>query len=202
MVKKVDFTLKTSIIVCILTKTGRSVFMYKVYQIKLSDEVINYVNTNGRGHTGGEEKYPIYEASMRLRHSFRDTEKFLDTDFGFFTHVCSVRKDGGLVSDGEKWLCDCLEGVFAIHNGRYFDEDANDGKGEDVVFDAHVFDYKMKTVTRKDGEVVTYRDMHSLSVGDIVEDVDNGTFHIVASMGFEDITKQVKAFAETTMEVA
>ena len=60
----------------------------------------------------------------------------------------------------------------------------------------------MKTVTRKDGEVVTYRDMHSLSVGDIVEDVDNGTFHIVASYGFKDITNQVKNFAETTVEVA
>ena len=44
--------------------------------------------------------------------------------------------------------------------------------------------------------------MHSLSVGDIVEDVDNGTFHIVAGMGYNDITQQVKAFAETTMEVA
>ena len=173
--------------------------MYKVFQIKLPKEVIDYVNSNDRGHLGGEEKYPIYEASMRLRHSFRDNEKFLDTDFGFYTHVCSVRKDGGLVdNDGNPWLCDCLEGVFAIHNGRYFDEDTE----KDDVFDAHVFDYKMKTVTRKDGEVVEYRDMHSLSVGDIVEDVDNGTFHIVASFGFNDITKQVKAFAETTMEVA
>ena len=60
----------------------------------------------------------------------------------------------------------------------------------------------MKTFTRKDGEEVTYRDMHSLSVGDIVEDVDNGTFHIVASYGFMDVTEQVKNFAESTMEVA
>ena len=49
----------------------------------------------------------------------------------------------------------------------------------------------MKTVTRKDGEVITFRDMHSLSVGDIVEDVDNGTFHMVASFGFNDITSEV-----------
>ena len=54
----------------------------------------------------------------------------------------------------------------------------------------------MKTITRKDGEVVTYRDMRSLSVGDIVEDVDNGTFHIVAGMGFKDVTEQVKNFTE------
>ena len=110
-----------------------------------------------------------------------------------------MKKDAGLVDgDGNPWLCDDLEGVFAIHNGRYYDEDTE----QDVVFDAHVSGFKMKTVTRKDGEVVTYRDMHSLSVGDIVEDVDNGTFHIVASYGFKDITKQVKNFAETTVEVA
>ena len=60
----------------------------------------------------------------------------------------------------------------------------------------------MKTVTRKDGEVVTYRDMHSLSVGDIVEDVDNGSIHIVASFGFKDITEQVKAYFEQSVEVA
>jgi hypothetical protein len=45
----------------------------------------------------------------------------------------------------------------------------------------------MKTVTRKDGEVVTYRDMHSLSVGDIVEDTSTGEFHIVDGMGFKQI---------------
>ena len=60
----------------------------------------------------------------------------------------------------------------------------------------------MKTITRKDGEVVTYRDMHSLSVGDIVEDVDNGTFHIVASFGFDDVTDNVRAYTRTVMEVA
>ena len=44
--------------------------------------------------------------------------------------------------------------------------------------------------------------MHSLSVGDIVEDVDNGSFHIVAGMGFKDITNKVMGFAQTTVEVA
>jgi hypothetical protein len=45
----------------------------------------------------------------------------------------------------------------------------------------------MKTVTRKDGEVVTYRDMHSLSVGDIVEDTSTGKFHMVDGMGFKEV---------------
>jgi hypothetical protein len=60
----------------------------------------------------------------------------------------------------------------------------------------------MKTITRKDGEVVTYRDMHSLSVGDIIaevpqigyevmraEDVVKETrYYIVEGYGFSDIT--------------
>ena len=161
--------------------------MYKVYQIKISNEVTDYVNSNDNGHSGGEAKYPIYEAYMRLNHG-RDRLNFKDTDFQHFTKVCEVKKDGGLVDgDGEQWLVRNLEDVFAVLNGRYFDEDTN----EDIVHDNHVSGYKMKTITRKDGEVVTYRDMRSLSVGDIVEDVDNGTFHIVAGMGFNDITSQV-----------
>ena len=49
----------------------------------------------------------------------------------------------------------------------------------------------MKTVTRKNGEVIEYRDMHSLSVGDIVQDVDNDTYNIVDSWGFKDITTDI-----------
>ncbi len=164
--------------------------MYNIFQIKISNEVSDYVNTNGNGHSGGEAKYPIYEAYMRLMHGRGDeyAAKFKDTDFEHFTKVCEVKKDGGLVDgDGEQWLVRDLEDVFAVLNGRYFDEDSN----EDVVFDNHVSGFKMKTVTRKDGEVVTYRDMHSLSVGDIVEDVENGSFHIVAGMGFKDITSKI-----------
>ena len=175
--------------------------MYKVYQIRISNEVTDYVNSNDNGHSGGEAKYPIYEAYMRLMHGRGDdyAAKFKVTDFQHFTNVCEVKKDAGLVDgDGESWQVRDLEDVFALLNGLYFDEDA----GEDIVFDAHVSDYKMKTITRKDGEVVTYRDMRSLSVGDIVEDVDNGTFHIVAGVGFQDVTAKLKNFAETTVEVA
>lgn len=170
--------------------------MYNIFQIKLSKEVTDFVNSNDQGHYGAEQKYPIYEAHMRLMHGRGEkyAAKFKDTDFQHFTKVCEVKKDGGLVDgDGNPWLVDCLEGVFAVLNGRYFDEDTN----EDIVFDNHVSGFKMKTITRKDGEDVTFRDMHSLSVGDIVEDVDNGTFHIVAGMGYEDITKQVKNYVES-----
>ena len=170
--------------------------MYKVFQIKIGKEVRDFVNSNDRGHLGGEEKFPIYEAQMRLQRG--RTQEFLDSDFQHFTHVASVKKDAGLVdSNGDAWKIDGLEDVFRVLNGVYFDEDTE----ADVVFDNHVSDYKMKTITRKDGEVVTYRDMHSLSVGDIVQDVDNGTFHIVASYGYNDVTDQIKNWTETTLEV-
>tara|TARA_R110000851_G_scaffold150007_3_gene290769 strand:- start:322 stop:825 length:504 start_codon:yes stop_codon:yes gene_type:complete len=160
---------------------------YNIFQIKISKEVSDYVNSNDLGHTGGERKYPIYEAHMRLRHSFGDKIQFKNTDFQHYTKVCEVKKDAGLVCDGDSWMLRDLEDVFAVLNGRYYDEDTS----TDIVHEAHVSGYKMKTITRKDGEVVTYRDMHSLSVGDIVEDVDNGTFHIVAGFGFEDITSNI-----------
>jgi hypothetical protein len=168
--------------------------MYNIFQIKISKEVVDYVNSNDTGHSGAEAKYPIYEAQMRLRHSFNDEIEFVDTDFQHFTKVCEVKRDGGLVDDAsEPWLVRDLEDVFAVLNGAHYDED----KEKDVVFDNHVSGFKTKTFTRDNGEVVTLRDMHSLSVGDVVEDVDNGTFHIVAGMGFEDITIQVKNYVES-----
>ena len=172
--------------------------MYKVFQIRISKEVSDYVNSNDRGHLGGEEKYPEYRAKMA---TMRGAEGFEGEMFDSYTHVCSVKKEAGLVSGTrslDPFVIEDLEDVFAVLNGRYYDEDTE----TDPVFDAHVSDYKMKTVTRKDGEVVTFRDMHSLSVGDIVQDVDNGTFHIVASFGFEDITDQVKNYVEQSLEVA
>ena len=175
--------------------------MYKVFQIKINSEVHNFVNSNDRGHVGAEEKYPIYEAYMRLSHSLREETVFNDTDFQHDTHVCSVKKEAGLVSGTrttDPFVIDDLEEIFKVLNGFYYDDES----GEDVVFDAHVSDYKMKTVTRKDGEVVTFRDMHSLSVGDVIQDVDNGTFHIVASWGFKDVTEQVKNYVEQSLEVA
>ena len=175
--------------------------MYKVFQIKINKEVHNFVNSNDRGHVVAEEKYPIYEAYMRLSHSLREETVFNDTDFQHYTPVCSVKKEAGLVSGTrttDPFVIDDLEEIFKVLNGFYYDDES----GEDVVFDAHVSDYKMKTVTRKDGEVVTFRDMHSLSVGDVIQDVDNGTFHIVASWGFKDVTEQVKNYVEQSLEVA
>ena len=50
----------------------------------------------------------------------------------------------------------------------------------------------MRSGTRKDGTEWSCRDYHSLSVGDIVEDVEKGTFHMVDKWGFKDIEIESK----------
>ena len=61
--------------------------MYKVFQIKLSDEVTDFVNSNDRGHTGAEEKYPEYAAHMAV---MRGAEGFKGEMFNHYTQVCEV----------------------------------------------------------------------------------------------------------------
>ena len=158
--------------------------MYKVFQIKLGNEITDYVNSNDKGHTGGEEKYPQYKAHMAV---MRGAEKFTGDMFEHYSNVCNVKKEGGLISGDDPFILNNLEEVFKVLNGYYFDEDEE----TDIVFDSHVNGYKMKTVTRKDGEVIEYRDMHSLSVGDIVHDVDKDTYNIVDSWGFKDVTADI-----------
>ena len=157
---------------------------YEIYQIKINKEVRDYVNSNDKGHTGGEEKFPIYEAYMRNSLSSRK-DGFKPEDFAHYTKVCKVTENAGLVQGDDEYLVDHLEEVFKILNGFYYDEDTE----QDIVFDKHVSDYKMKTITRKDGEVITYRDMHSLSVGDIVAErtIDGAKYYQVAGMGFTEV---------------
>ena len=145
--------------------------MYNIYQIKLSEAVYDFVNSPEGGHTKTAEKFPEYNTHMEVMH--RGSKSFTPEMIEHYTKVCEVADFQG--SD--------LEEVFKVLNGYYFDEDAD----KDEWFDAFVSGFKMKTVTRKDGEVVTFRDMHSLSVGDIVEDTSTGEFHMVDGMGFKQI---------------
>ena len=58
---------------------------------------------------------------------------------------------------------------------------------EKTLFLITLFGYGMKTVTRKDGEVIEYRDMH-LPFGDIVAEVtDKGTKYFVADWGYTEV---------------
>ena len=146
--------------------------MYNIHQIKVSEEVYDFVNGPDGGHTNTANKYPEYNARLETG---KGAKGFTADMFQHYTNVCQVAE---FVTEGNK-----LEEVFKILNGYYYNEDTD----TDETFDAFVSGFTMKTVTRKSGEVVTFRDMHSLSVGDIVEDTSTGEFNIVDGMGFAQI---------------
>ncbi len=174
---------------------------YNIYQIKVTDEISDFVNSPEGGHYETAKKFPLYHARMETMHGRGHDGKidFKAEYFSHYTKVCEV--DGrynGLVNGDIDYTIKSKNEVFAILNQQYLDEDT----GEDAVFDSHVSNFVMKTITRKDGEQVTYRDMHSLSVGDIiteqpqvgyeVADIDdiipNTRYFIVECYGFTDIT--------------
>jgi len=154
-------------------------------------------------------QYDIYQVKDKSKEAreaghelFFGVKFFKPENFGFFQKVCSI--DGrynGLVNGDMDYTIKSKDEVFAILNQQYLDEDT----GEDAVFDAHVSGFEMKTITRKDGEQVTYRNMHSLSVGDIIAEVPqvgyevmdpndiqkNTRYHMVENFGFADITEQL-----------
>jgi hypothetical protein len=148
--------------------------MYNIYQIKLSEAVYDFVNGPEGGHTKTAEKFPEYNTHMEV--TMRGSKGYTPEMFAHYSKVCEV---ANFETEGSK-----LEEVFKILNGYYFDEDTD----TDETFDAFVSGFKMKTfLNKKTKEIRQVRDMHSLSVGDIVEDTSTGEFHIVDGMGFKQI---------------
>jgi len=147
---------------------------YNIYQIKLSEAIYDFVNGPEGGHSETAKKFPEYNTHMEVMH--KGSEGYTPEMFAHYTKVCEV---ANFETEGSK-----LEEVFKILNGYYFDEDTD----TDETFDAFVSGFKMKTyLNKKTKEVSEYRDMHSLSVGDIVEDTYTGKFHIVDGMGFKEV---------------
>lgn len=162
---------------------------YSIYQIQTPTEVTDYVNSNDRGHTGGAEKFPLYHARMETMHGRGEDRKidFKEEYFSHYTKVCEV--DGracGLANGDMDYTVTSKNEVFAILNGSYLDEDTM----EDVVFDCHVSGYTMKSFVR-DGKTTEYRNMHSLSVGDIIAEVPQVGYEV---MELADIIKQTRYF--------
>lgn len=152
-------------------------------------------------------KYDIYqvkdqhEAAREAGHQmFVGAKHFDPKHFGFYDRVCSV--DGrycGLANGDIDYTVSSLDEVFRILNGVYYNEDTD----TDDVFESHVSGYTMKTVLNRNTKAVTeYRNMHSLSVGDIIAEVpqlgyetldtewiaQGTTYYMVDSHGFTDIT--------------
>ena len=94
--------------------------MYNIFQIKISNEVSDYVNSNDRGHSGAAEKYPEYNANMEV--TMRGSEGYTADMFEHYTKVCEV---ANFESESNK-----LEEVFKILNGSVGDiiEDTSTGK--------------------------------------------------------------------------
>ena len=162
---------------------------YDIYQIRISDEVHNYVNSNDRGHTGAAEKYPSYNAKMETMRGRGDDKKinFQAEFFSHYTKVCEV--DGrynGLSSGDMDYTIKSKDEVFGVLNQQYLDEDTM----EDVVFDSHVSGFTMKSFVRE-GKTIEYRNMHSLSVGDIIAEVPQVGYEV---MEVADIVKQTRYF--------
>ena len=145
---------------------------YNIFQIKVTEEIYDFVNGPEGGHSETAKKYPLYHARMET--SFDGAKGYKPEMFEHYTKVCEV---AGMQERD-------LETVFKILNGFYFDEDA----GTDLVFEEFVSGFKMKTfLSKTTKEIRQVRDMHSLSVGDIIEDTATGTFHMVDGMGFSEI---------------
>ena len=103
-----------------------------------------------------------------------------------YRQVCSVNFFGGLQESGCECYIEGLDDVFALLNGQW----ADDETGEDVVYDSHVTGYGIVEGVRKsDGVEYCFRDMHSLSVGDIIVDHMNNDqkAYIVDNFGFKEI---------------
>lgn len=168
---------------------GVKFMKYNIYQIQVTDEISNYVNSNDRGHTGAAEKFPLYNAKMETMHGRGDDRKidFNTEYFSHYTKVCEV--DGrycGLSNGDMDYTVKSKNEVFAILNQQYLDEDTM----EDVVFDSHVSGYTMKSFVRE-GKTIEYRNMHSLSVGDIIAEVPQVGYEV---MEVADIVKQTRYF--------
>ena len=170
---------------------GVKFMQYNIYQIKVTDEIHDYVNSNEGGHTGAAKKYPLYHAKMETMHGRGDDRKinFKSEFFSHYTKVCEVdgRFCGLTQGDNIDYTVKSKNEVMSILNQCYLNEET----GEDIVFDNHVSGFNMKTITRKDGEQITYRDMHSLSVGDIVAEVPQIGYEVMRT---EDVVKETRYF--------
>ena len=120
---------------------------------------------------------------MRKLCEFRD-EGFQPDDFAHYTKVCEVTENAGLVQGEDEYLVNDLEEVFKIL-GMVTTTMKMLRKMLCLII---TYQLPWKTVTRKDGEVITYRDMHSLS-GDIVAErtVQGTKYFQVVGHGFKEV---------------
>ena len=70
---------------------------FNVYQITVSDEVYDFVNTDGESHTSAGKKYPEYKAHLDTM--ILGFEAWSDSYFKYYNHVCDVKIEGNNIED-------------------------------------------------------------------------------------------------------
>jgi hypothetical protein len=95
-----DTTYRTpyiEIIVYINTQKGGNMKTFNVYQITVSDEVYDFVNTDGESHASAGERYPEYKAHLDTM--ILGFKAWSDSYFKYYNHVCDVKIEGNNLED-------------------------------------------------------------------------------------------------------
>ena len=128
--------------------------------------------------------YAIFQSNDR-ECLFQGFKHWDESKASKYRQVCTVDYFGGLIIEGGDHYIDTLDEVFAILNGARSESE----------YDAHVKGFGIVEGVRKsDGVEYCFRDMHSLSVGDVIVDstgpVDKA--YLVDSFGFQEIEFNVE----------
>lgn len=128
--------------------------------------------------------YAIFQSSDR-ECLFQGFKHWDESKASKYRQVCTVDFFAGNIIDGGDYYIDSLDEVFAVLNGACSER----------VYDTHVKGYGIVEGVRKsDGVEYCFRDMHSLSVGDVIVDstgpVDKA--FLVDSYGFKEIEFNVE----------
>ena len=123
--------------------------------------------------------YKIYQVDREWRKSLGEDWRKHDLSYIEFTSNHNLR---------ERWKPEYLDHykhVVSLNTGdiglwnvyKIFNMHSFEVNGKDIYEDV-ISDYETKTVER-DGEEITYKMYHSLSIGDIVEDLETGKKYIL-----------------------
>ena len=128
--------------------------------------------------------YAIFQSNDR-ECLFQGFEHWDESKSSKYRQVCTVDYFGGYLESNNHFYVDTLDDVFALLNGQFGEE----------IYDCHVKGFGIVEGVRKsDGVEYCFRDMHSLSVGDVIVDstgpVDKA--YLVDSFGFQEIEFNVE----------
>ena len=124
--------------------------------------------------------FAIYQSEAR-ECMFQDAKHWDASKSDTYRQVCTVDFFAGYMEQGNPLYIESLDDVFGLLNGQFGEE----------IHGYHVKGFGVvEGVRESDGYEYCFRDMRSLSVGDIIVDNCNGKeskAYLVDSFGFEEI---------------